>query len=220
MSDSNQYTNLIAGWQSGKPKFTETVFVSTEPISGVGLLANTLPDAFDLDSAIGAQLDAIGVRVGISRRVATPLSGVYFSFDIDGVGFDQGVWQGPYDPDSGISVLDDDTYRIMLKAKIAANSWDGTNGTIANVLDIVFSGSVRAIVQDNQDMTMTVGISGAPPTPILMALLRKGYLSVKPAGVRIDYYIATTTDAPLFGFDVNNDRIAGFDVGAFGNIQS
>jgi len=35
--------------------------------------------------------------------------------------------------------------------------------------------------------------------------------------VRVNYTIVTSVDtAPLFGFDVNNQYIAGFDIGAWG----
>ncbi|MGC7970039.1 DUF2612 domain-containing protein, partial [Salmonella enterica] len=73
----------------------------------------TLPFDFDLDQAIGVQLDAVGEWVGISRNITVPLAGVYFSFDIAGLGFDQGVWKGPFDPDTGLTTLDDDTYRLL-----------------------------------------------------------------------------------------------------------
>jgi hypothetical protein len=81
---------------------------------------------FDLDQAAGDQLDIIGLWVGVGRRVKTPPIGVYFSLDIVSVGFDQGVWQGPFDPSMGITLLDDDTYRLLIRAKIGANHWDGT----------------------------------------------------------------------------------------------
>ena len=50
---------------------------------------NSLPGKYDLDSAVGVQLDAVGEWVGISRELAVPLSNVYFSLDIAGLGLDQ-----------------------------------------------------------------------------------------------------------------------------------
>ena len=73
-----------------------------------------------------SQLDAIGLWVGITRQVQTPITGVYFSLDTAGLGFDQGNWQGPYDPSYGITSLDDTTFRAAIRIKIGINTWDGT----------------------------------------------------------------------------------------------
>lgn len=122
--------------------------------------------------------------MGVSRKLKTPLEGVYFAFDEDEVGFDEGVWKDDYDPSEGMVSLDDEFYRLVIKAKIAANSWDGTNDTLDDVLSIVFNEKIGtyASANDNQDMTMTIGLSRQTPTPILLELLTKGYLDVKPGG--------------------------------------
>lgn len=180
--------------------------------------AALMKEVFDLDKAVGDQLDAVGVRVGIYRRVNTPLAGVYFSFDVDGLGFDQGVWKGPFDPDSGVTILDDETYRLLIRAKIGANQWDGTVENSRRILELIFNGASHVYVQDNQDMTMTIGVSGQPPSALFMALLTGGYIPVKPEGVRVDYYIASSEDGPIFGFDMENEYVAGFDTGSWGNV--
>lgn len=220
MADISDYLGLITSEHSDKPKFMATVQAVLQPLVDVINAAQGLPADFDLDVAIGAQLDAVGLWVGISRNVKTPLAGVYFSLDIDGIGFDQGVWKGPFDPDSGVVSLDDETYRILLRAKIGANHWDGTLGASKAILDLVFSGATHVFIQDNQDMSMTIGVSGAPPTPLSLALLTGGYIPIKPEGVRVDYYIVTSVDGPLFGFDVTNEYISGFDQGSWGTVYS
>lgn len=73
--------------------------------------------AFAIDTAVGVPLDTLGLWSGRSRVVSQPIEGVYFRWDTYGLGYDQGVWQGPYDPDSGYTTLSDDTYRIILKAQ-------------------------------------------------------------------------------------------------------
>lgn len=220
MADISDYLGLITSEHSDKPKYMAMLEAVLGPMVDALNASAQLPADFDLDQAIGAQLDVIGLWVGISRRVNTPLVGVYFAFDIAGVGFDQGVWKGPFDPDSGVVELDDETYRILIRAKIGANRWDGTlNGSKA-ILDLVFSGATHVFLQDNQDMSMTIGVSGEPPSAIALALLTGGYIPIKPEGVRVDYYIVTTIDAPLFGLDVTNEYIAGFDQGSWGTVYS
>ncbi|EDW0328230.1 DUF2612 domain-containing protein, partial [Salmonella enterica subsp. enterica] len=84
---------------------------------------------------------------------------VYFSWDTDGLGYDQGVWQGPYDPDSGYTSLSDETYRIVLKTKIAINNWDGRNDSLPPILDAALDGSgLKMQIVDNQDMTIDIWV--------------------------------------------------------------
>lgn len=220
MAELSDYTRLIASQHRKRPKFMAMLEAVLQPIVDAGNAAKSLTDAFDLDLAIGAQLDIIGLWVGISRNVKTPLTGVYFAFDTDAVGFDEGVWQGPYDPDSGLVSLDDETYRILIRAKIAANKWDGTLGQSREILDLVFNGESYVYLEDNQDMSMTVGVSGKRPSALFLALLTGGYIPIKPATVRIDYYVVTSNDGPVFGFDVENEYIAGFDHGSWGTIYA
>lgn len=220
MDSLSDYLTLITTEHSDKPKYMAMLQAVLGPVVDALNASQQLPADFDLDQAIGAQLDIVGLWVGIGRRVKTPLVGVYFSLDTDGLGFDQGVWKGPFDPDSGIVELDDDTYRILIRAKIGANHWDGTLGASKAILEIVFSGDTRVFIQDNQDMSMTIGVAGERPSAIALALLTGGYIPIKPEGVRVDYYIVTSVDGPLFGFDVSNEYISGFDQGSWGTVYS
>ncbi|HHI1220022.1 TPA: DUF2612 domain-containing protein [Escherichia coli] len=162
----------------------------------------------------------------LSRVVSQPISGVYFSWDTDGLGYDQGVWQGPYDPDSGYMYLSDETYRVILKAKIAINNWDGRNDSLPAILDAATAGSgLRMQIVDNQDMTISVWVF--PDTDIsdvsreLIAAIKQGYLTVKAAGVWAGGIETPSVETPsegskFFGFDMDNEFISGFDVGAWG----
>lgn len=215
----NQYVGKIPGINSTKPKFTAVVDAVTRPIVQLQLLIQGYPLAYDLDFAVGTQLDVVGQWIGVSRNIAIPIVGVYFSFDEEGVGFDQGVWYLPFDPVSGLTKLDDDTYRILLRAKIAADNWDGSVAGAKAVYSDLFGVDSPSLVfiQDNGDMTMTVGVSGQIPSAIATALLTDGTLDLKPGAVRISSYEITSVEgAPLFGFDVENEYISGFDVGAWG----
>ncbi|KAF1003698.1 MAG: hypothetical protein GAK36_00206 [Pseudomonas sp.] len=218
MAEVSDYLALVTSEHADKPKFIATLEAVLQPIQGAASTAANLYSAFDLDRAVGAQLDIVGLWVGIGRGVKTPLAGVYFALDTDAVGFDQGVWKGQYDPDSGVVSLDDETYRVLIRAKIGANHWDGTLAGSKAILDLVFSGDTDVFIEDNQDMTMTVGVSGTRPSALFLALLTGGYFPSKPEGVGVDYYIVSSDDGPLFGFDINNQYIAGFDQGSWGTI--
>lgn len=216
MSQVTDYLSLITSEHVSKPRFSAMVTVVAQCFVDQINVVQSIPAAFDLDFAIGAQLDAVGLWAGITRQVKTPLS-VYFSFDLSGLGFDQGNWQGPFDPNSGLTSLDDETFRILIRAKIAANSWDGTiPGAAAAYANLFGNSGSYIFIQDNQDMTMTIGVSGAIPSALIVSLLTGGYLPLKPEGVRVIYLIPSVNNTPLFGFDVENKYISGFDVGSWG----
>lgn len=216
MPDTDAYLALITAFHRGKPKFAATVRALVEPVVSQQNFMAHLPLDFDLDQAIGAQLDAVGEWVGRTRFVQTPIASAWFSFDDEPRGFDRGVWLQPFDTPSGITRLDDETYRTLLRAKIAANNWDGTLPAAKEALEIIFpGGETQIVITDNQDMMITFGVAGVIPSALFIALLSDGYLPLKPEGVRADYLI-TTVDGPLFGFDVQNEFISGFDTGAWG----
>lgn len=221
----SRYTDLITNYHRDKPLFTQHVDLSTRPISDAGSAMNSLITAFDIDKAVGVQLDILGEWIGRKRTVALPIAGVYFSFDTDGLGWDQGVWQGPYDPDSGFTRLSDDTYRIILKAKIAINQWDGTNDALKSILDTALAGSGLTMqIVDGQDMTISIWVFPEKDISLvsreLIAAIRQGYLTVKAAGVyagtvNIPSIYTPTEGSKFFGFDMESDFISGFDSGSW-----
>lgn len=222
----SKYTDRITNYHRGKPLFVDHVDLSTRPLTDVSAAMYGLISAFDIDEAIGVQLDALGEWIGRGRIVSQPISGVYFSFDTDGLGWDQGVWQGPYDPDAGYTSLSDETYRIILKAKIAINNWDGTNDSLPQILEAALEGSgLKMQIVDNQDMTISVWVF--PEDDIsqvsleLLAAIKQGYLTVKAAGVwagdiQTPSILTPSVGSKFFGFDMDNEYIAGFDDGAWG----
>lgn len=217
MATVTDYTSRITEAHSKKPRFMAMVSTVAECFVGAQNVLLEMPGAFDLDRAVGVQLDAVGAWVGATRRVSTPIAGVYFAFDEVGVGFDQGVWKGRFDPDTGITSLDDETFRLLIRARIGANHWDGTLAGSAAILEQIFHGETHVFIQDNQDMSITVGISGKIPSALFLALLAGGAIPIKPQAVRVSYYLITTSHgAPLFGFDLENEYFGGFDVGGWG----
>jgi len=211
------YLGRITSEHANKPKFVAYVTALIQPFLDAQAFLRSLLTTFDIDTAIGVQLDAVGKWVGRSRFVQQPIANLYFSFDTVGLGFDQGVWKGPFDPTDGLARLDDDTYRALLKAKVILNSWDGSIAEAAEALGLLLKNPASIVtIQDNQDMTMTVGISGVVPSPLITALLQGGYLPINPEGVGVNYQVTSINTVALFGFDANNATIGGFDIGSWG----
>lgn len=223
-----KYTELITNYHASRPRFFDHIDLITRPLIDVASAMNGLVRAFDIDTAEGVQLDTLGLWIGRSRVCSRPISGVYFCWDNEGLGYEQGIWQGPFDPDAGYTSLSDDTYRVILKAKIAMNHWDGRNDTLPPILDAATVGSgLRMQIVDNQDMTISVWVF--PETDIadvsleLIAAIKQGYLTVKSAGIWAGDVETPSVETPsegsrFFGFDLNNDYIDGFDRASWGRL--
>jgi hypothetical protein len=183
--DTSTYDKLITSEHNQKPNFMAMVDLLVK--AGVDLqnvLAN-VPNLFDVNVAVGDQLDKIGTWVGIKRNLPAP-----------------------------IGMLGDNDFRVLVQAVIAANSWDGTVPGAYKVWNVVFAlEGFQILLQDNQDMTMTVILlTTSSISAAAIALIKNGYIALRPAGVLINAFLQPS-GTPVFGFDVQNANIAGFDTG-------
>lgn len=212
------YLALIPSANRDKSRFVATVSAVVAPQTEITALMEGLPALFDVDEAVATPLDLTGEWIGRTRSIAVPLD-VYFSLGVDGLGIGQGVWKGPYDADSGLTDLPDDQYRLLLRAKIAANGWDGGIPGAYAAYDTIFDGSgTRIGLQDNQDMSLTVIVAGTRPDALTTALITGGYIPLKPGGVRVAGYAVVTVSGPAFGLGAHNEVLAGFGSGAWADV--
>lgn len=211
------YQNLVTSEHKSSPKYMEWLGNMIEPLTVIQSVIESFIANFDLDTAVGKQLDIVGQWVGISRVLPEALIGVYFSWDDEDVGWDSGVWQGQFDPDYGLIILPDDLYRLIIKGKIVANHWDGSIPGLYKIWDTVFSGDPNAptlIIQDNQDMSLDYIFAGQPIGIVGQALAATGKYFIKPEGVRIREVSYVPEEGPAFFWDVDDgDVTAGWDSG-------
>jgi len=220
MPDLSSYLQLVPSWNSVRPRFMNTVAVLVRPMVDAQTMLAQLTADFDIDTAIGVQLDMVGQWVGRSRWVEMPIRGKYFSLDVpeQQVGFDQGYWARPYDPRSGLEPMDDDTYRTLLKFKAIANEWTGVLEDIAPALAELLPGIALMDLGDTKTglMSFDVLIIDAIE-PILLAALEQTFF-IKPSGVRANFIASSVPGQPLFGFDIQTATVAGFDTGAWNKL--
>lgn len=210
------YLSLITPRHRTAAKFTAHISLITGPLAGIVNTAQQLSRQFSVDEATGVQLDAVGEWLGLSRYVRTPITGVYFALDTEGTGLDEGSWKRQYDADSGFTELDDDTYRTLLRVRIRANHWDGTNEMLAEIWrGVIPDGSVLIFFADNQDMSMDVYVTGGVVPEVIKAVIRHGCLSIRPAAVKINNYINSENQGAIFGFDTDSHYVTGFDTGGW-----
>lgn len=258
MRTPEDYLKLVTRLHASQPKYTAMLTAVLQPFSDLQSFLNSLPSQFDIDQAIGAQLDIVGQWVGQSRNISVPLPNIFLSFDSPALanGWDRGIWKGPYATLNGLSALDDDTYRLLLKTIVIANSWDGTIPSAQLILDNFFSAypSTYVFINDHanvstattffqwdsataengwdagawyepslalqnqpaNDPAMTIVVAGIIPSIVLLSVLDQDIINIKPWGVRKDVSVTSVNGAPVFGFDVENQYISGWDIGAIG----
>jgi hypothetical protein len=186
MNSAQTYLDLIPSQNRAQPKFTAMMTALVQPfVDGQSVLAG-MPSLFDIDSAVGVQLDVVGQWVGISRNLSTPIN-TYFAWDTAGVGWDQGAWKRPSDPIVGLVVLDDTHFRAVLKAKALNNHWDGDAADAYAIMNATFSVFGYSIgIEDYGNLTMGLLLIGlTPPDDTLLALFNSGLLDIRPVGVQI-----------------------------------
>ncbi len=178
------YLNLLTAEYAQSPKLQALLLMLLKKFDDVSQCLVTFDTAFDLDYAVGVQLDMLGAVAGANRTVG-------------------------FQPSNGVSpVLDDDTYRLYIKAKIAQNQWDGTISSLYPVWTRLFpSGTI--VFEDNQNMTVTIVLTGAF-TSIIQDLITNGYIIPRSEGVLYSYVFGTL---PFFGFGSSPGFIAGFGAG-------
>jgi hypothetical protein len=208
---------LVTSEHASKPNYIAMLTATFQPIADIIAVLESIPTSYDLDVAVGVQLDTDGQWIGISRDITVPLTGVFFSWDTVGLGWGEGNWIIDIGATELVS-LPDAQYRTLLYAKIAANHWNGTIPGAYAVFDEIFAGTgFGVLIQDLQGMHMSMALTGPVPDAVTQALFTNGYFNLKPAGVRIDkYYLPPVSNVPYFGFGVENDNIAGWGVGYWG----
>lgn len=210
------YLNFVTSQYAKQPNFNAVISIHAAVSVQLQQMLESMIPIFDLDTPpVGQQLDIIGQWVGVSRNVEIPISGIFFTWDGSSeLGWDQGIWQGDTNSDS-ITTLPDSNYLVLIKARIAANSWDGTTEGAYKIFKILFP-NFTLLIQDNQNMSFNVIVQGALLDALTIALLTGGYLPLKPEGVRISSYVLPVNTGPLFGWDLENSYFQGWDVGSWG----
>lgn len=191
---ATDYTTLLTSQHAYKPKLTAWLTVLTGALGSVSDTLLTIPPLFDVDSAVGDQLDKVGQWVGIGRLQPIPNTLTFFSWNTAGLGWNAASWRGPFEPVYTYITLDDDTYRAIIKAKIGGNYWVGTSeGAQAIGAEAAAGLGVTCYVLDNLDMTVTVYVVGTPSS-YLLQMIKNGLIPPKAAGVRLaSYRIGSTT---------------------------
>lgn len=210
----DDYLGLVAAQHRTQPNYIAALTAILQPLVDMYNSAASLNTLFDLDSAVGQQLDMVGLWIGTTRTLPYPIENVYFSWDVEGVGWNEGLWWQTGESMTSLVSLPDDQYRFLLKAKVAINFWDGSIADAIDIWGIMFGGTYAIDLVDNQDMTMDVIIAGKPLDAVSKALLYFGEIAMRPSGVRVKRIISSSDIGPIFGLGLDNPLISGLGIGA------
>ena len=180
------YLSLITPEHRNQPKFIAWLSVDLGIIQDVQNLLRSISQEFDIDRAVGAQLDAVGQILSTPRKL-------------------------PFQPTGGISpIMPDANYRVVLRAMIAEAHFDGTAPGLYQLFQTVLgdTGLYFAVI-DNQDMTMSVLVYGVTSS-LVKDELEHGLIVPKPESVAININV---TENKIFAWGLQNEMFAGWGTG-------
>lgn len=180
------YLKLVTSQYQTSPKFMAWVATNLDYLNDISICSDTLDYFFDIDNAVGVQLDILGQIVGQSR---------YLTFQ---------------PTDGSAPFLTDALYRNVLKFKIGMNHWDGQISSIESLWKRLFPNTMVTVI-DNQDMSIGIVITGALPQ-IVVDLINNDMIIPRPEAVKINYGNVPET-IKYFAFDLQNQFYDGFDLG-------
>lgn len=186
--DLDFYLDLITSEHASKPRYRSWMSVLLTPLVDAIRLNEDIKKSFDLNTAIGVQLDTIGKWLEQTRQM-------------------------DFQPTDGSSpILNDDYYRTVLKAKVVKNQWKGTISSFYSFWKVLFKGQpLQIYLVDNQDMEPVAIIWSSSVDQMMQDLITNNYIVPKPAGLGLTVRrIDTDTTFGFFGTE-----FTGFDTGTF-----
>lgn len=198
---------LLAQWQD-----------KDRAVATIGALANAaycdnifrvIQDAFNIETAVGPQLDVIGKYLDFSRRVLAQATQDFMTmadydapvectgFTLYGGGANElSVFLRYTSLSENFSDLSDEDYRVLLKLKLILNLSPHTLSAIAELLYEYFG--LDLVCYDNRDMTLSYAVKGAAKKIGWLALQQN--MLPRPAGVALAGLFELENPAGLWGY--------------------
>jgi len=187
------YSNLLIMQYHEMARAVATIEAIVTPVF-IDQVPIEVQNAFNLETAVGVQLDTLGKYVGVTR-------------------YGNGL-SGP------ISLVDSD-YRVLIKMVLIANMSGSSLYTIQSLLAAAFPGQIY--ISDNQVMGLNYVIKETLGTSDLLELLVTGGYLPKPMAVQISVVIYPDIAFPYFGFvsyDSPSTVVSPFNSYSFYNLNS
>lgn len=172
-----------------KPKAVQWYQITRRLANQLGNAAVAVRIMYDIDTAVGEQLDILGRIVVVSRSFLghQPLEVFQFA-EPDGAEFgdDAAVFSATnVDVDQQMS---DDLYRLVIKSKIIKNNSDASIESLLYGMNFLLPNAQILRVTDNEDMSFSVELYGNISNLERWALLNST-LVPKPQGVKFNGFL-------------------------------
>lgn len=185
-----------------KPKAVAWYAIARQLGGSIEAAAQAVRKSYDIDTAVGEQLNVIG-RIVVAPRSfvgSMPMNpGLFDLTDGDEFGDDDAMFSAlTIDQDGQLS---DELYRLVIKAKIVKNNGDATIENILDGMNFLLPKAQVLRVTDGEDMSFSIEFYGEITNLERFALLNAG-LVPKPQTVKF------------------NGFLEGFDMVEFGDIDA
>lgn len=193
-----RYTEIF----KNKPMFDKFVQLMLHNSIDVQLALKDLMQKRSIDTAEGVQLDILGDIVGQPRVLIDTALLEYFAFDgvLDGKSYGDlndssvgGTWYSLGDPLAGNTLLNDEQYRLFIKAKILKNRTNATPNDFLNFISFVYGTTLNSVITEGDaEFTILVGkeLNSFERALLTYTTNSEGYdvpFIPKPVGVRVNY---------------------------------
>lgn len=207
----NYYTNLLIIQYNGEPKAQATIALFAKEMLMNGVMLDVL-NGYDLDTAVGVQLDVLGKYENIDRFYAAFDPVDYFSLETytevapstpPRYGFTDYA-SYPTDPPAGCliyseivaakGVLTDAAFRTLIYLKIIQNYSNYGGGDIDSRIYALFGDAIR--MEDSGNMSMAYIIDNTLPLTLVEAIL---YKKVLPRPMAVFGVVISGVSELMFG---------------------
>ena len=222
---AQDYTELITSLHNQQPNYVGMVGAVSAAWGEIGDFEKTLALAFDLDTASGAQLDAVGAWAGQSRLIPGVLLVEYFGFDDNVAALTYGEegnaalggrFYNEGEPIVATSLLADPEYRLVIRGRIVKNHAKGKTSDFVNAINFMFK-SISLI--DDVQGNMTIGVYiGRKINLVERAIILNLDILPRPAGVRIQTYGFYDSINGYLGFEGQVGAVPFAEEGYTGNV--
>ena len=179
----NYYADLLILQYKTQPKARATIKALIKELYADGSLSEMV-NAFNLDTAVGKQLDLLGKYIGLSRQVAVNIG------------------------TSDTNILNDSQYRILLKLRLIQNTNFSSTSQIKTALYELFPSDIRLF--DNRTMFYDYQLSSDFNELVNVIIAEK----LLPLPMGVGYTIQIVPDLKdlfgYYGYDGLNDNPNGF----------
>src|SRR5580693_86331 len=181
------YRRTIISQYSASPILTQLIANMSQYFEPCANLDAFYDNIWNIVTAVGYGLDVWGRIVGVQRVLQVTEAG-WLGFEEAESGDDANPWnQAPwYGGGAATSnyALSDESFRMLILAKAAANITDGSIPSINAILMSLFPAMGNCYVTDGGNMTMTYTFS-QPLSPVQLAIVTNSGVLPRPTGVSV-----------------------------------